>query len=160
MTTGDPVARADGGGAELYLTRVFNAPREIVFKAWTDPEQMKQWLGPRDFPAVHVEMDLRPGGAWRACLRPVHGGPDLWQGGYYREITVPEKLVYTFAWDEPHPAHGHEMLVTAVFTEQDGRTRLVFRQTGLPSAAERDGHQGGWTSTFDRLDDFLDRPAP
>jgi uncharacterized protein YndB with AHSA1/START domain len=145
-----PATDAD---TELYITRVFDAPRETVFEAWT--KHQLQWMGPRHHPAVHTEQDFRPGGAWRTCLRPVAGGPDLWQGGVFREIVPPERLVYTFMWDKEHPAHGHETLITVVFTEHDGKTRMAFRQQFLPSAGERDGHRGGWTSAFDRLDELL-----
>lgn len=140
---------------ELVITRVFDAPRRLVFKAWTDPAMLVRWMGPRQYPAVSYRADVRPGGAWRACLRATGDGPDYWQGGVYREVVPDRRLVFTFAWDPPHPAHGAEMLVEIDFADQDDRTRMVFRQTGLPSAAERDGHRGGWTSTFDRLEALL-----
>jgi uncharacterized protein YndB with AHSA1/START domain len=152
-------AAAQTDQTELLIRRVFNAPRERVFKAWTDANDMLQWMGPRDFPAVHVELDVRPGGAWRACLRPTGGGPDLWQGGRYLEVVPPERLVYTFTWDEEHPAHGVEMLMTIVFHDRGGKTEMVLRQTKLPSVAERDGHIGGWTSALDRLDTLLHTPT-
>lgn len=148
----DAMADAD---TVLEITRVFDAPRELIFRLWTDPQHFGKWIGPRHHPAVHVEMDVRPGGAWRACLRPVAGGVDLWQGGQYREVVAPERLVYTFAWDKEHPAHGHETLVTVIFVEDGNRTKMSFRQEFLPSIAERDGHRGGWSSSFDRLDDLL-----
>lgn len=152
MDAGNSAAAA--ADTELVITRDFDAPRELMFRLWTDPAHMLQWLGPRDHPAVHVEMDARPGGAWRACLRPLDGGPDLWQGGVCREAVAPERIVFTFAWDKEHPAHSHETLVTVEFAEHGGKTRMTFRQSFLPSAEQRDGHREGWTSTFDRLADL------
>ena len=80
----------------LHLRRVFDAPRELVWRAWTRPEMMLAWYGPPEFPAVHAEQDLRPGGAWRACLRSTTEDRVLWQGGVYREVVPPERLVFSF----------------------------------------------------------------
>ena len=140
---------------ELVITRVFDAPRQRVFEAWTDPAQAKRWMGPRGFTATHLEGDLRSGGAWRICLRRDDDGEELWQGGVYREIVEPERLVFTFAWDQEDGRRGHETLVTITFAEQRGRTTMTFRQAVFESVGERDGHQGGWNSTFDRLAERL-----
>jgi uncharacterized protein YndB with AHSA1/START domain len=139
---------------ELVITRVFNAPRELVFKAWANPSHAKNWWGPRDYPATHLEMDVRPAGAWRNCLRSTATGEELWQGGVFREVVAPERLVFTFAWEE-EGERGLETLVTVTFAEGDGKTLMTFRQAPFQSDEERDGHRGGWTSTFDRLDDQL-----
>jgi uncharacterized protein YndB with AHSA1/START domain len=85
---------------ELVITHVFDAPRALVFKVWTDPRHLKNWFGPKDYPAVQMNADIRPGGAWRACLKSTGSDPDLWVGGVYREIVAPERLVFTFAWEE------------------------------------------------------------
>ena len=139
----------------LVITRVFDAPRKLVFRAWTDPDQARRWLGPRGFTAPHFEQDLRPGGAWRACLRPDDGGRDLWQGGVLKEVVEPERLVFTFAWDQEDGRPGHETLVTVTFAEQDGRTVMTFRQAVFETVDQRDGHAGGWSSSFDRLAEHL-----
>ena len=140
----------------LRITRIFDAPRALVFKAWTDPAMVARWMGPRSHPAVSYRNELRPGGTWRGALRPLAGGPDLGQGGVYREVVADRKLVMTFAWDDAHPAHGAEMLVTIeLFDHAGGKTRMEFTHERLPSAAERDGHNGGWNSTFDRLAELL-----
>jgi len=141
----------------LVITRLFNAPPASVFKAWTDPAIAKTWMGPRGFTATHSEGELRPGGAWRACLRRDADGKELWQGGVYREIVVPERLVFTFAWDDENGQPGHETLVTITFAAEHGRTRMTFRQATFDSIGQRDGHQGGWTSTFERLAEHLAR---
>ena len=78
---------------ELIITRVFDAPRDLVFKAWTEPERLAQWWGPEGFALPFLELDMRPGGAWRACMR----GPDgtnFWQHGVCRELVPPERLAY------------------------------------------------------------------
>jgi len=82
---------------ELVITHVFDAPRALVFKVWTDPRHLKNWFGPKDYPAVQMNADIRPGGAWRACLKSTGSDPDLWVGG---EIVAPERLVFTFAWEK------------------------------------------------------------
>ena len=151
-------ATADTGrsaGRELLIERVFNAPRELVFRAWTDPAHIRNWFGPRDYPATQVTMDVRPGGRWRGCLRSTETGNDLWVGGVYREIVPSERLVFTFAWEE-EGERGLETLVTIAFAEQGAKTLMTFRQTPFQSAGELDGHRGGWTSSFDRLGDYLE----
>jgi uncharacterized protein YndB with AHSA1/START domain len=138
----------------LVITRIFDAPRELVFRAWTDPEHVRNWWGPKDYPAVHLTMDVRPGGRWRNCLRSTETGEHLWQGGEFREVVPPERLVFTFAWDE-EGERGLETLVTVTFAELDGKTLMTFRHEPFRSVEERDGHRGGWTSTFDRLVEHL-----
>ncbi|MBI4274555.1 MAG: SRPBCC domain-containing protein [Rhizobiales bacterium] len=144
----EPAARV------LVITRVFNAPRELVFKAWTDPHHAKNWWGPRDYPGTHIEMDVRPGGAWRHCLTSTETGKELWQHGMFRDVVPPERLVFTFVWEESGE-RGLETLVTVTFAEQNGKTLMTFRHEPFQSLEERDGHRGGWTSTFERLDEHL-----
>jgi uncharacterized protein YndB with AHSA1/START domain len=139
----------------LVITRTFDAPRELVWKVWTDPSHARHWMGPRGFTATHFEQDARPGGKWRGCLRGDDGSRELWQGGVFREIVEPERIVYTFAWDREDGSRGHETLVTITFAEQDGKTRMTFHQAVFDSAGQRDGHRGGWNSTFDRLAEYL-----
>jgi uncharacterized protein YndB with AHSA1/START domain len=138
----------------LVVTRVFDAPRELVFKMWTDPRHAMNWWGPKDYPATEVKMDVRPGGRWRHCLKSTQGGPDLWHGGVFHEVVVPERLVFTFAWEE-EGERGLETLVTVTFAEEGGKTRMTFRQEPFQSIAERDGHGYGWGSSFDRLGEKL-----
>ena len=87
-------------------------------------------------------------------LRSSNGeGADLLQGGEIREIVNNERIVFTFGWNDAHPAHGPEMVVSVTLSDAGaGKTKMVFRQTKLPTIAERDGHRGGWTSAFGRLD--------
>ena len=141
---------------ELVITRVFDAPRDLIFRAWTDPRQAVQWWGPRDYPATHLEMDVRPGGAWSGRLRSTESGEELRLGGVFREVVAPERVVFTFAWDE-EGERGLETLVTVTFAEEEGKTRMTFRQVPFQSIEERDGHRGGWTSSFDRLAEHVTR---
>jgi uncharacterized protein YndB with AHSA1/START domain len=151
MIAREPAA-AEPAERVLEITRVFDAPPRLVFKAWTDPAHAARWAGPRGFTATQLEGEVRPGGAWRTCLRRDETGEELWQGGVYREVVEPERLVFTFAWDRADGGRGHETLVTVMFAEQQGgKTRMTFRQAVFESVEQRDGHRGGWNSTFDRL---------
>jgi uncharacterized protein YndB with AHSA1/START domain len=131
---------------ELTITRTFNAPAALVFKAWTQAEHLVRWLGPKSHPAREVEVDFREGGAWRACLRSPDG-EDLWMGGQYREISPPDRLVLTFAWDST----GFETVVTIRLEEVGERTVMHFHQAPFASVDSRDSHNEGWSSSFDRL---------
>lgn len=151
------MARKEGPDREpadrvLLIRRVFDAPREMVFKAWTEPERMLKWWGPKDFTATSAEADLRPGGKWRVDMHSPDG-QEYPSGGVYREIVEPQRLVFTFAWlDEPR----HETLVTITFADRGGKTELTFRQSVFKSVEERDGHQGGWNEAFDRLGRYVE----
>ena len=140
---------------ELVITRVLDAPRQLVFEAWTKREHLVRWCAPRDFTITHCEGVLQPGGAWRTCMKSPDG-IDFWVGGEYREIVPDERLVFTHVWDEEDGTPGHETLVTVSFTEAGvGKTQLTFRQTGFRSTSSRDGHEGGWTESFDNLQAVL-----
>lgn len=133
--------------SELVITRQFDAPRSLVFKAWTQPEHLVRWLGPKDFSASAVRIDLRPGGAWSAVITSAEG-KSFGMAGIYREIAPPDRLVFTFAWDEDK---AEQMLIALTFRERDGRTEMTFRQTGFRSVESRDSHRGGWNECFDKL---------
>lgn len=141
----------------LRMRRVFDAPRALLWRAWSRPEILIRWMGPADWPAFSVTSDFRVGGAWRIGLKSPATGETLWQGGAYREIVEPERLVFTFKWDEGHEDGAPvDTLVTVVLTEAaDGRTAMDFTQAGLKSARSRDAHQHGWASTLDRLEAWL-----
>ena len=139
---------------DLVIDRFFAAPPDLVFRLWTDPVHALRWWGPRDHPLTRIEMDVRPGGTWRGCLTAAADGEELWQGGRLLEIDPPRRLVFTFAW-ETDGERGRETVVSLDFTAERDGTRMRFRQTPFDTIANRDGHGGGWSSTFDRLDDFL-----
>ena len=140
---------------ELLITRVLDAPRSLVFEAWTKPEHLEHWQGaPRGFTVTTHEVDLRPGGAFRVCMRSPEG-VDHWLRGIYREIVAPGRLVFTHAWLDTQGKPGKETLVTITLAERGGKTLLTLHQTGFQSVESRDGHKEGWTSTFDRLAEYL-----
>lgn len=140
---------------ELAITRIFEAPRAMVFRAWTDPEQMGRWAAPHGFTRGEASSDVRVGGAYRACIRSPEG-QDHWVHGEYREIVEPERLVMTHGWLDEHGQPGHMTLITVTFEELGPRrTQMNFLQTGFDSVASRDGHNGGWTSSFEQLAELL-----
>jgi uncharacterized protein YndB with AHSA1/START domain len=141
---------------ELVIERVFDAPRARVWHAWTDPEQMLKWGGPRSHPVTQAEGEFKVGGKFRACLRSVETGEDLWQGGIYREIKPPEKLVHTFHWEGDDGKPENEMLVVLTFEELGPKkTKLTLKQTEFRNVEQCDGHRGGWSSAMDRLEELL-----
>ena len=140
---------------ELVITRLFDAPRSLVFDAWTKPEHLEHWQGaPRGFTVTAHDVDLRPGGAFRICMRSPEG-VDHWLQGVYREIVKPERLVFTHVWLDAQGRPGKETVVTITLTERGGKTELTLLQTGFGSVESRDGHKEGWNSTFDRLAEYL-----
>jgi uncharacterized protein YndB with AHSA1/START domain len=146
---------------KVEIVREFAAPRERVWRAWTDPRSLLQWLGPVDWPAIEVTADLREGGAWRACLQSTESGELLWQSGRYLEIVAPERLVYSFRWENENHEDGPgvDTTVSVLLSERpDGGTLMRFTHVGLASAQSATGHDRGWQSCFDRLDLFATRP--
>lgn len=142
----------------LNMQRTFDAPRALVWRAWSQPEIMVLWMGPIEWPAFSVASDFRVGGAWRTGLKSPETGEEMWQGGVYREIVEPERLVYTFKWE----GEGHEdgpavdTLVTVELTETpDGGTCVNLTHEGLKNERSLAGHRHGWTSTVDRLEAWL-----
>ena len=146
-------AAAPDADRELSIVRVFDAPRHLVFQAWTQKEHLDRWSAPKGFTIPFSEGELRPGGRWRCCMRAPDGS-EHWLSGVYREIVENELLVFTHAW-ETDGVRGHETVVTVRFSDQDGKTRVEFRQEFFDSIASRDGHAGGWAECFDLLADYL-----
>jgi len=147
-------------GHLLRLARVFEAPRGRVWAAWTEPDKLRRWWGPETFDVPHCEIDLRPGGAWRTCMREPDGR-EHWVGGVYREIVAPERLAFTWAW-ESHggaPASAADAAETLVAVELrdagPGRTEVVLTHARFPTAKGREGHGEGWTSSLDDLERHL-----
>jgi uncharacterized protein YndB with AHSA1/START domain len=155
------IANPNQSLCDLSITRIFNAPRELVFDAFSNPEHAKQWMGPRGFAAIYVEQDVRPGGKWRACLHQTDDRlgkkyPDLWQRGIFHEIVRPERVVYTFAWEGQGGQPTRETLITITFEAlRGGKTQMDFYQASFDSFEQRDGHDQGWNSSFDRLADYV-----
>ena len=154
MDTSSNVA-SETSDRELVITRIFDAPRSLVFKAWTEPERQIQWLGPRGFTGKILQSAKRPGDAYRYYMRDPQGG-DHWQQGILREMVEPERLVFTYVWanQQGQPTRP-ETLVTLTFEDVGGKTRLTLRQGIFESVSARDDHRGGWNSSLDRLGDAL-----
>ncbi len=137
----------------LRITRTFPAPRERVFAAFTEPELLKQWWGPAGFSLPSVSVELHTGGRYRFGMQPPHGDV-MYLVGTFREITRPDRLVYTWAWE-----HQPEMetVVTIDFHEAEGDTEVVVSQERFPSVEELQQHVFGWEGGLDRLQDILRR---
>jgi uncharacterized protein YndB with AHSA1/START domain len=141
----------------IAIIRVFPAPRELVWKEWTEPERFADWFGGphAEVPPSTVSMDLRPGGAWRATMFAGPGRREIHWKGEYREVVQPERLVFTVS-DQP----GDEAyeLVTVVLTDLgDGRTEMLFQQHGRMTAEQYKRTGQGWSSFFDRISERLIR---
>ncbi|HEU5048428.1 MAG TPA: SRPBCC domain-containing protein [Rickettsiales bacterium] len=140
---------------ELVITRIFNAPRTLVFKAWSDPEHKKHWHGPEGFTVTDATANFKPGGSYRACLNAPDGTKHF-VCGTYKVIKAPEKLVFTHGWEDENGECPYETLVTITFTDLGEKTRMDFHQAIFQSTESRDGHSMGWNSTFDRLGTYLE----
>ena len=139
---------------ELVITRIFDAPCRLVFKMWTEPEHLVRWWGPRGFATISGRMEVRPGGVWSRSMRAPDGSV-IRKHGVYREIVMPERLVFTYVTDDLAGNPGPETLVTVTFTDLGGKTRLSVHQAFLESVAARDDHRRGWTSALERLAEHL-----
>jgi uncharacterized protein YndB with AHSA1/START domain len=140
---------------EILITREFDAPRALVFKAMCDPALIPQWWGPRKYETIVDKMDVRPGGSWRFINRGADGTEFAFRGEY-REIVPPERIVQTFEFE---PWAGHISIETATFTEQNGRT-LLTNHTRYASKEDRDGMiesgmESGLRETHDRFAELL-----
>jgi uncharacterized protein YndB with AHSA1/START domain len=158
MTTKTTHVSAEPGKQELVITREFDAPRELVFKACTDPNLVPQWWGPRRFSTLVDMMDVRPGGQWRFINRDAEGNEYAFHGVYH-EILAPERIIDTFEF-EGLPETGHVTLETMKLEElPGGRTRLTV-QSVFQSVADRDGTlqsgmEDGVNETYDRLAEIM-----
>ena len=140
---------------ELVITRLLDAPRDLVFKAWTESDHLEKWQNaPQGLTATVHKSDIRKGGGFLICMRSPEGA-EHWLQGEYREVVPPERLVFTHTWLSADGKPGPETLVTITFIDRGSQTELALRQTGFKSVESRDGHRGGWISTFDRLAEYL-----
>jgi len=151
---------------ELIITRIFDAPRELVWKAWTDPERVKRWWGPKNFTAPVSKIDLRVGGTYLNCMRSPEG-KDYWSTGVYREIVEPSLLVCTDSFaDEkgkvvPASHYGMEgdwpleLRISITFEETGGKTTMTLRHEGIPAGQMSELTEAGWNESFDKLAEYL-----
>ena len=138
-------------GATLQLRRVVAAPRAAVFRAWTDPDWLRQWFGGGS--ALRADLDVRVGGEYRIEMKSNLGAGRVF--GTYLEVEPPERLVYTFCWDAL-PVRIPETRVTVEFHERDSATEVVITHERQPSRRVRDFHQWGWTQSLDSLAGMLE----
>jgi uncharacterized protein YndB with AHSA1/START domain len=155
---------------DLQLTRLIDAPREVVFEVWTQAEHLAQWFGPRQVELPVCQVDARPGGALHFCHR-VGDGTEVWVKGEYREVVPPQRLVFSSWFSDRegragvHPMfpelRGITLLTTVTLIDRQGKTELTVRQQILPPEAaaaargERECARAGWTETLDRLVEYV-----
>jgi uncharacterized protein YndB with AHSA1/START domain len=139
----------------ITITRVFDAPRERVWKEWTEPSAFADWFGgpQSDVPLSTVSMDVRPGGSWRATMFAGPGRTAIQWKGEYLEVAEPERLVFTLS---DQPGEERYELVSVVLTDLgDGRTEMHFEQHGYMRPEQYDRAKQGWSGFFDRIAERL-----
>lgn len=148
----------------VRIERIFDAPRELVWRAWTEPEHMTRWWGPKGFTVPHCTIDFRVGGKILVAMQSpeFNEGRPIWSTGIYREIVPLERIVCTDSFADEHgnvvPATHYgmsaefplEALVTVTFEDYEGKTKLTLRHEGLP-LSDREGAEQGWNESFDKL---------
>jgi uncharacterized protein YndB with AHSA1/START domain len=156
------VSTARSADREVLITRLFDAPRELVFDAWTDPQQLARWYAPHGCEIEFRALDPRPGGTFHSCIR-TPDGHRCWCRGVYRTVNRPVQIVMTMVVSnekgetvEPaaagmDPDWPGETVVTVTLVEKQGRTMLTLHQTVSESLAKRTGAHPGWLEMLDRL---------
>jgi len=150
----ETLTRTADGGHVLNLTRHFKAPRERVYRAFTEPDHVARWFGPEGMTCEILEFDARPGGRYSLVMRNAEGAPHP-LSGTFQELTPPERLVYSWLWGGEGGYAGLETRVTLEFAERDGGTDLTLTHELFTDADQVAAHQGGWTSSFNCLDEAL-----
>lgn len=147
---------------KLLMTRIFDAPRELVFKAYSSCEHLKHWWGPKEWPMDECEMDFRVGGKWHFCLRGPNEGDESWGLATYKEINKPRKIVYQDNFADKDGNINQEMpgmLITVEFIEHEGKTKLasttLFDTPETLKSIVEMGAVEGWNSSLDRLEEYL-----
>jgi uncharacterized protein YndB with AHSA1/START domain len=144
-------------GGELVMTRVYPAPRALVFRAWTQAQHFAQWFGPHGTTLPHCTLDARPGGSLHFLHRHANGD-DVWIAGRFHEVAPPERLAFGTWFSDAsggrveRPGFGLESTITVTFAEHADGTQVTIRQSGL--LADQ-GEVEGWTETLDRLAEHL-----
>ena len=133
----------------LKMERVFDAPRTLVFEAWTEPKHLMRWFAPNNFTVPACEMDFRAGGKFRLCMSGF--GKDHWMNGVFREIVKNERIVWTSMLEHDN----NEVVTTVTFTVVGGKTRLTVHQTYSLETDSTRGAPQGWTETLEHLAEYL-----
>lgn len=146
------------GGFTLQIAQRFRAPPEVLFRAWTEPEQLKRWWGPGGFTVPECAIDLRPGGRYRIVMQPPDRAAHVLSGTYIA-VEPPTRLVYTWSFDGTQADDGAESLVTVEFRAVGDETEVTVLQERLPNQPSRDMHRDGWKGSLDRLRALVEPPA-
>jgi len=153
---------------KVVITRIFDAPRGRVWRAWTEPDHLRRWWGPKGYTAPVARVDLRVGGEYFSCMRSPEG-KDICGKGTFKEVTAPERLVVTDSFaDEKgnivsaayygmNPDWPRELLITVALEEVGGKTRMTLTHSGLEGVSEQDREdmRHGWEESFDKLAQYL-----
>ncbi|MBI5283561.1 MAG: SRPBCC domain-containing protein [Chloroflexi bacterium] len=165
LSTGPTSVWVNRAGRQLIVERVFDAPRDLVWRAWITADVIARWWGPRGWTTTNYQMDVRPGGVWHYCMRGPEG-VESWGKAVYREVVEPERLVFydVFSDADGNTVEGMPgMLITLEFADLDGKTRLTSR-TEFATTEELEsllamGVIQGLSETWDRLEEYLAAPA-
>lgn len=153
--------------SELLITRIFSTPRELVWKAWTEPERVMRWWGPKYFTSPICKMDFRVGGSYHFCMQSPEG-EDFWSTGVYLEIIPLEKIVCTDSFADENgnvvPATYYDMEedfpleleLTITFEDHNGNTKMILRHIGIPEGITQELTKQGWNESFDKLAEILE----
>lgn len=143
----------EAAGMTLHLARVLNAPPPVVFRAFTEPNELARWWGPKGFTTPSIETDVRAGGSYQILMQPPEGDP-FSLSGEFREVVPPSRLAYTFRWDPPD-ADDVETLVVVVLNDLGRRTGLEVTHGVFATDARRALHEAGWTEALERLQELM-----
>lgn len=135
---------------ELRLARMYDASPEDLFDAWTTPETLVTFLGPREVTVSDLRMDVRPGGKYRLVMN-LPDGEKMPTFGEYREVDRPRRLSFTWTWEEDRPEDQTLTLLTLEFVPHGKQTELILTHRGFKSEESRENHRGGWTSILEKL---------
>ena len=135
----------------LEISRVIEAPRDRVYAAWTDLEQLKQWFGPENVKTRELVADARAGGTFRWDIINSEG-EEMTMRGEFRELQPDKKIVFTWQWEDDEDWENHISIVTVELYDRDGGTELRLTHEQLPNEESRDGHTRGWESALDKLE--------
>ena len=146
-------APSDGPGLEIR--RHLPASPDRVWRAWTDPDEVRRWSGPHGFTVTDYRADARVGGTWRLVMTSAEWG-EMAQGGVFRVIEPPRHLEYTFAWENADGTPDREMLVTVTFAASGDGTEMTFTQATFENEPQRDSHVSGWSEAFEKFAAYLE----
>jgi uncharacterized protein YndB with AHSA1/START domain len=140
----------------VKIKRFIKAPRDRVYAAWTDPEQLKEWFGPEEVKTRKLIAEARPDGKFQWDLTSAEG-EEMTVSGEYRELVPGRKIVFTWQWQDDEDWADHHSIVTVELSDRDGGTDLCLTHEQIPTAKSRTGHTKGWNSLLDELEEWVSR---